>query len=79
MKRRVGIKINKQIVYFISPEDLILSKLEWFKKSQSTRQLEDIESVLKITDKIDKKYLKNWAATLGVSKILDEMMNEIGL
>ncbi|MEK7154002.1 MAG: hypothetical protein AAB792_00395, partial [Patescibacteria group bacterium] len=54
--------------YFVSPEDLILSKLLWYKKSQSTRHLEDVESVLKIS-KVDKKYLKNWAGKLDVAEI----------
>ena len=67
-KRRVAKKIDKQKVYFVSPEDLILSKLLWYKKSQSTRHLEDIESVLKIS-KMDKKYLKNWAGKLDVAEI----------
>jgi len=49
--------LNKQ-VYFISPEDLILSKLRWYKISPSSRHLEDIESVLKISgDILDKSYL----------------------
>lgn len=65
-KRRVVKKIDKQKVYFISPEDLILSKLLWYKESRSTRHLEDIESVLKIS-KIDKKYLKSWAEKLDVA------------
>lgn len=51
-------KINGQEVCFISPEDLILSKLRWYKISPSSRHLEDVESILKISgDIIDKNYL----------------------
>src|SRR3972149_8729967 len=39
-------------VKFISPEDLIISKLIWFKESQSTRQLEDIKSIHDIQMKL---------------------------
>lgn len=70
-KRKEVKIISGQRVYFISPEDLILSKLDWYKKSESTRQLEDIESVLKISGKIlDKKYLNSWAKKLGFFEIL---------
>ncbi len=73
-KRRRLEKIQGQGVYFISPEDLILSKLEWYQKSGSTRQLEDIESVLKISgDKLDMNYLNKWAKKLGVFKILNRL------
>jgi len=73
-KRRKLEKIQGQNVYFVSPEDLILSKLEWYQKSGSTRQLEDIESVLKISgDKLDMNYLNKWAKKLGVFKILNRL------
>lgn len=55
-------------IKFISPEDLIISKLLWFKMGQSTRQLEDISSVLTIQKKIDKTYLKKWIIKLDLEK-----------
>jgi len=45
-------------VIFISPENLIISKLIWYQKSQSNRQLEDIISVIDIQKKLDIHYLK---------------------
>lgn len=70
-KRKKAEIIKRQRVYFISPEDLILSKLEWYQKTQSTRQLEDIESILKISgEKLDKNYLEHWAKKLGAVKLL---------
>lgn len=75
-QRKVEKDINGQKVYFISPEDLILSKLDWYKKSESTRQLEDVESVFKISGKIlDKNYLNFWAKKLGFSETLDKLIN----
>lgn len=73
LKRRVAKKINRQTIYFTSPEDLILSKLIWHKENGSDRQLEDVESVLKIS-KVDKKYLKKWAELLNVSQILNKLI-----
>lgn len=70
LKRKIPKKISGKTVYFISPEDLILSKLVWHRMGESTRQLEDIESVLKISGKkLDMKYIQKWAAQLGVSSI----------
>lgn len=73
LDRRIAKEILGKKVYFSSPEDLILIKLKWHKESQSSRQLEDVESILKISGKeLDMNYLKNWAAKLGVSDILDQ-------
>lgn len=73
LKRRVPKKIDNQKIYFISPEDLILSKLRWHKESQSNRQLEDIESVLKFS-KMDLKYLKQQAIRQRTFDILSKLL-----
>lgn len=73
IKRAKTRKIGEQKVNFISPEDLVLSKLLWHKESYSTKQLEDIKSVLSIT-KIDMKYLKKWAAKQGTIEILNNLI-----
>ena len=73
LARRIVKKIDKQKVYFISPEDLILSKLRWFKESQSDRHLEDVESVLKLS-KVDLKYLKQQARKQENLDILSELL-----
>lgn len=66
-ERRTAKEISGQKIYFASPEDLILSKLKWYKESGSDRHLEDAESVLKIsgTD-LDMTYLEKWTKKLGV-------------
>lgn len=75
LQRKKSKKINSQKVYFVSPEDLILNKLQWYQKTESTRQLEDIESVLKTSGKkLDMKYLKQWTIKLKVKKILDKLL-----
>lgn len=74
LKRRKIRKILDQRVYFISPEDLILTKLLWFKEAKSTRHLEDIHSILDFTkDQLDFNYLRKWADKLNVQKLLEEM------
>jgi len=73
--RRIVKKINGQRIYFISPEDLILNKLLWHKETQSSRHLEDVESILKFS-KVDLNYLKKWAVYLNVSETLKEVLKK---
>lgn len=70
--------LEGQPVYFVSPEDLILSKLRWHRQSGSARQLEDVASVLKISgDKLDGAYLNDWAQRLGVKELLEQVQQEV--
>lgn len=65
-KRRIAKVIDGQKIYFVSPEDLILAKLKWHQESGSSRQLEDIESVFKISgNRLDLAYVEKWAKELG--------------
>lgn len=65
-------KINGQKVFFVSPEDLILSKLRWYKLSSSERHINDIKSVFKISgNKLDKKYLNYWILKLDLIEIIE--------
>lgn len=59
----LGYKIN-----FTSPENLVISKLLWHKQSESTRQLEDIASVMDVQKNLDKKYLILWINKLGLQQ-----------
>lgn len=74
-KRKIVKKIDGQRVYFISPEDLVLNKLHWYQESQSSRHLEDAESVTKFSKSIlDFKYLKQQAKKLGVADALAKLL-----
>lgn len=65
---------GKQI-YFLTPEDLILSKLLWYKVSESERQLKDVRGILEIRkDELDLKYLKKWAIKLKIDAILADVL-----
>lgn len=74
-KNRQIKEVLNQKVYFISPEDLILSKLRWYKISPSSRHMEDVESVLKISgDIIDKKYLLKQSRKQGTWEELNKLL-----
>ena len=73
--RRVLKNVDGVKIYFISPEDLILNKLEWHKQSGSAVQLEDVSSVLKSSKKrLDMDYLKKQAIKLEVEGFLEELL-----
>jgi hypothetical protein len=62
-------------VQVVSPEDAILSKLEWAKESESERQLRDAAGVAATQgDRLDFEYLRKWAADLGVSDLLEKIL-----
>ena len=62
-----------------SPEDTILSKLEWFREGGeiSQRQLLDVIGVMKVQyKKLDLKYMWKWASELNVSELLEQAWEE---
>lgn len=70
LKRRLKRPILGYGVYFISAEDLILNKLLWYRQGESSKQLEDIESIIKIQKKLDWQYMRKWAEQLSTADIL---------
>ena len=64
---------------FASPEDTILSKLEWYRMGGevSDRQWRDIMGVLKTrAGELDLEYLRKWAAELHVSDLLERALKK---
>ncbi len=76
LSRRIRRKVAGEKVFFVSPEDLILSKLRWYEESGSSRQLEDVESVLKIQKKLDVRYIRRWARVHGTSTLLEPLLKK---
>ena len=67
--RRIEIP-GKRLVYFASPEDVVLKKLEFYREGGSEKHLRDIAGILKITgDRLDREYLRNWVGILGLEDI----------
>jgi hypothetical protein len=54
-------------VWFASPEDVILKKLEYFREGGSDKHLRDIAGVLNLLGaRIDQAYLDQWLHRLGL-------------
>lgn len=66
-ERRRPVSFEGVASSMISVEDLVLSKLEWSKMSESERQIRDAAIVLeKRSREIDRDYLNKWVKELGL-------------
>ena len=76
--RRRPAKIMGVDLLAVSPEDSILSKLEWAKESQSQMQFDDAFKVLYVQwNSLDFEYLKKWAKELNVEDALEQLLKEV--
>ena len=76
-QRRQKVKMMGLDVWVVSPEDAILSKLEWAKNTASRQQFQDALGVV-ITqgDRLDRDYLHKWAKELQVESSLEQLLKQ---
>lgn len=71
----------EESVYVVSPEDIVLAKLEWYRMGGevSERQWRDVLGVLKTrAGELDLDYLRRWADELKVNDLLERALGEAG-
>lgn len=67
--RRMQVEISGVTVYVASPEDVVISKLQWAKQGASDRQLQDAKGILDVQgDKFDFAYIKRWVRELRLEE-----------
>ncbi len=55
---------------FESPEDVIIKKMDYYKKAGSDKHLRDITGILKVSGHdVDREYIIPWAKELGLMRI----------
>lgn len=75
--RRTPVTLLGVPVHLATPEDIVLSKLEWAQRSESERQIRDAASVIRtVGERIDVAYLRKWAKELNVESLLDGILGE---
>jgi hypothetical protein len=66
-RRRMRITLHDVPLFITTAEDSVVSKLEWAKLAESSRQVEDVAAILRAQDrKLDTSYLEKWIAELNL-------------
>jgi hypothetical protein len=80
-RQLVSISLDEnEMFWLISPEDLILAKLQWGQRSQSEKQWRDVLGVMKVQgENLDGSYLSQWATAIGLETRLNEALQASGL
>lgn len=79
MKRRVAVELRGKSVWFASAEDIVLQKLDWFRKGHgvSERQWRDALGVVAVQgQRFDWDYARHWATRIGVGDLLERLASE---
>ncbi len=79
--RRVRKTATGREFWFCTAEDIVLVKLELYRQRGEVleRQLRDVQTVLMVQDSVDATYLRDWAAALGLSDLLERSLQDAGL
>lgn len=70
---------NPDAPEFMSAEDVLLGKLEWFRAGDevSDRQWHDILGIVRVQgDALDLEYARRWAHEIGVADLLERALQE---
>ena len=79
MRRRVAVTLRDASVWFASPEDIVLQKLDWYRKGEgvSERQWRDTIGVIAVQGaRFDLAYARAWAEKLALTELLDRALAE---
>lgn len=70
--RRKQVLTEQGAVWFVTAEDLVISKLAWAKDSHSEMQLKDVANLMATVDNLDMTYINTWVRKLELGHIYKE-------
>lgn len=78
LQRRYQAEIGEGVrISLATPEDTILSKLEWARKSgESEKQLHDVAGIIDVNPGLDRAYIERWAKELGVMDLWERALED---
>ena len=82
LERRESVDLGRAQFYVVSPEDIVLQKLIWYREGceVSDRQWRDVLGVLKLQgDRLDLAYLRDGARAGKTAALLERALSEAGL
>ena len=69
LARRMLIDVAGTAVYVAAPEDVLMAKLQWAKRGESERQLQDAAGIIHTQgSKLDVSYIERWVHELHLEK-----------
>ncbi len=72
-ERRQKISLFGIPTFMISPEDIVLTKLDWYKRSKNTKHMDDAVGIIKVQGKkLDVIYIKDVFDKLGIEKYWEQ-------
>jgi hypothetical protein len=79
-RRRRLVNLQDTPLFVATAEDIIIAKLEWSKRAQSQRQIEDVVAILRVRwDALHRPYLERWILELGLTKEWDDAQRTAGI
>ena len=72
-ERRRQIDVQGTPLFIVAPEDLIISKLQWARDTESELQRRDVRDLIATATYLDWDYLEEWSAQVGVDSLLHEV------
>ncbi len=65
--------------YAARPEDVIISKMDYYREGGSEKHLRDIAGILKVSDDdVDREYVARWAEQLGLTEVWQAVLRRLG-
>jgi hypothetical protein len=71
--RRRRLRVEDQDLSIVTAEDLIISKLDWARRTRSEVQLTDVRNLLASVPELDEAYLERWTGRLGLDALYREV------
>jgi hypothetical protein len=79
-RRSMPVTLHGVELFVASVEDVVVSKLEWAKLAESSRQIEDVAGILsKRWDSLDREYLDKWIPELGLTEQWKNALGTAGI
>lgn len=79
-RRRMAVNaVDQQAALYVdTAEDVVLRKLEWYRRGSETseRQWRDVVAVLRVQQQLDERYMRSWADRLGIADLLVRALGE---
>jgi hypothetical protein len=76
-QRRLKGRVGDAIVYVLSAEDLIVTKLRWSRHGNRPKDRQDLLNVLAAQkDNVNLPYIRSWTDQHGTTELLETLMKE---